>query len=144
MSAVRLSAGRPTNHPVPGNVRLPTRADRNRSPPGCRTLDLGQCAHPTGALAYVLGKGEALGRSSGDRVEGRGATATPGGITAFGIEANEMNLALTDQERDVLRQALKVYLSDLREEITKTEKHEWKAGLHEEEDVLKQIIERLA
>ena len=54
-----------------------------------------------------------------------------------------MNLELTDQERDVIKQALKVYLSDLREEITKTEKHEWKAGLHAEEDVLKQVIERL-
>ena len=54
-----------------------------------------------------------------------------------------MNLELTDRERDVMQQALKVYLSDLREEITKTEKHEWKTGLHEEEEVLKQIIGRL-
>ena len=54
-----------------------------------------------------------------------------------------MNLELTDQERDVIRQALKVYVSDLREEITKTEKHEWKKGLHAEEDVLKQVIARL-
>ena len=54
-----------------------------------------------------------------------------------------MNLELTDQERDVIRRALEVYLSDLREEITKTEKHDWKKGLHEEEDVLKQVIEKL-
>ena len=54
-----------------------------------------------------------------------------------------MNLELTDRERDVIRRALEVYLSDLRGEITKTEKHEWKVGLHEEEDVLKRVIEKL-
>ncbi len=54
-----------------------------------------------------------------------------------------MNLELADRERDVIRNALKVYLSDLREEITKTEKHDWKVALHEEEDVLKQVIDRL-
>ncbi len=54
-----------------------------------------------------------------------------------------MNLELTDKERDVLRHALEVYVSDLREEITKTEKHEWKTALHEEKDVLKQVIQRL-
>ena len=54
-----------------------------------------------------------------------------------------MNLELADRERDIVRNALKVYLSDLREEITKTEKHDWKVALHEEEDVLKQVIDRL-
>jgi hypothetical protein len=55
-----------------------------------------------------------------------------------------MQLELNDKERGVVRHALQVYLSDLREEIVKTEKHEWRQGLHEEEDVLKQVIERLA
>ena len=65
------------------------------------------------------------------------------GIAGIRIEANDMTLELKDQERDIIRRALEVYLSDLREEITKTEKHEWKAGLHAEEDVLKRVIERL-
>jgi hypothetical protein len=55
-----------------------------------------------------------------------------------------MQLELNDKERGVVRHALLVYLSDLREEIVKTEKHEWRQGLHEEEDILKQVIERLA
>lgn len=55
-----------------------------------------------------------------------------------------MNLELTDQEKDVVRHALEVYLSDLREEIVKTEKHEVKVKLHNEEDVLKATIKKLA
>jgi hypothetical protein len=31
---------------------------------------------------------------------------------------------------------LEIYLSDLREEIVKTEKHEWLQSLHEEEAIL--------
>ena len=54
-----------------------------------------------------------------------------------------MNLELTDLEKKTVLRALEVYLSDLRQEITKTEKHEWKVGLHEEEDALKQVIEKL-
>jgi hypothetical protein len=36
-----------------------------------------------------------------------------------------------------------VYLSDLREEIVKTETHKWKTPLHEEEAVIKKFIEEL-
>lgn len=55
-----------------------------------------------------------------------------------------MNLELTDEQKGIVRHALEVYLSDLREEIVKTEKHEWKEGLHKEEDVLKETIEKLS
>jgi hypothetical protein len=55
-----------------------------------------------------------------------------------------MTLELDDEERGVVRHALEVYLSDLREEIAKTEKHEWIKGLQKEEEVLKQVINRLA
>ena len=55
-----------------------------------------------------------------------------------------MNLELTDEEKKIVHHALEAYLSDLREEIVKAEKHEWKAGLHNEQDVLKKVIERLA
>ena len=55
-----------------------------------------------------------------------------------------MNLELTEDERSVVRHALEVYLSDLREEIAKTEKHAWLQGLKREEQVLNQVIGRLA
>ena len=55
-----------------------------------------------------------------------------------------MNLELSEQEKGVLRHALEVYLSDLREEIVKTEAHTWKRDLHQEEDVIKKIINKLS
>lgn len=54
-----------------------------------------------------------------------------------------MQLELNEEEVRILRQALEVYVSNLREEIVKTEKHEWREGLHREEDVLKLVIARL-
>lgn len=55
-----------------------------------------------------------------------------------------MNIELTDQERDIVRHALEWYLSDLREEIVKTEKHDVKVSLHTEEDVLRETIKKLS
>ncbi len=55
-----------------------------------------------------------------------------------------MNLELSEEEREIVHHALKVYLSDLRQEVVKSERHDWKAGLHNEEEVLKRIIEKLA
>ena len=49
-----------------------------------------------------------------------------------------MKLDLNEKEQKIIRHALEDYLPNLREEIVKTEKHDWKAGLHEEEDVLKE------
>lgn len=54
-----------------------------------------------------------------------------------------MNIELTDQERGAIVSALQTYLSNLREEIAKTEKHEWKAQLHDEENILNRVIEKL-
>jgi hypothetical protein len=54
-----------------------------------------------------------------------------------------MQLELSDNEVGILRHALEVYVSDLREEIVKTERHEWKEGLHEEENVLQRLIAQL-
>lgn len=54
-----------------------------------------------------------------------------------------MNIELTDDEKKIVCHALEVYVSELRGEITKTEKHEWKKGLHHEEDILKGVIEKL-
>jgi hypothetical protein len=50
----------------------------------------------------------------------------------------------TEPERNVTRNALETYLSNLREEIVKTEKHEWLQSLHEEEVILKGVIEQLS
>lgn len=55
-----------------------------------------------------------------------------------------MTIVFTDEEKKILRHALETYLSDLRAEIVKTEKHEWKEGLHHEKDVLSGVMERLA
>ena len=51
-----------------------------------------------------------------------------------------MNLVLTDEQARALQHALAVYLSNLREEIVKTEKHEWKVGLHKEQETLQSIL----
>jgi len=55
-----------------------------------------------------------------------------------------MIFELTAEQTETVRHALEVYLSDLRHEIVKTEKHEWKEGLHKEEDILKVMIEKLS
>lgn len=57
---------------------------------------------------------------------------------------SSMNLELSDEEKTIVRHALDVYLSNLREEVAKTEKHEWKVPLHKEEDILKEVIKRLS
>ena len=54
-----------------------------------------------------------------------------------------MNLSLNDDQVKVLRHALEVYLSDLRGEIVKTDRHEWKVELHKEEEALKGVFEML-
>lgn len=55
-----------------------------------------------------------------------------------------MELLLNEKEREILLNALKCYLSNLREEIVKTESYRWKPPLHEEEDVIKSLIDRMS
>jgi hypothetical protein len=55
-----------------------------------------------------------------------------------------MMLELSDKEKEILKHALESYLSNLREEIVKTEAHQWKPPLHEEENVIKKIIANLS
>ena len=50
----------------------------------------------------------------------------------------------TEAERNVARRALELYVSELREEIVKTEKHEWRQALHEEKEILQRVIEQLS
>ncbi len=53
-------------------------------------------------------------------------------------------LELNDKEKGIIKHALEAYLSDLREEIVKTETHKWKRPLHEEEEVIKKFIGKLS
>ena len=50
----------------------------------------------------------------------------------------------TEAERNTTRHALEVYLAELREEIVKTEKHEWREALHLEKQILEGVIEQLS
>ena len=54
-----------------------------------------------------------------------------------------MNLELDEEEVRILGEALTHFVSNLREEIVKTEKHEWIEALHREEQVLKGILAKL-
>jgi len=50
----------------------------------------------------------------------------------------------SEAERNTMRHALEIYVSDLREEIVKTEKHEWLEALHLEQRILEGVIEQLS
>ena len=50
----------------------------------------------------------------------------------------------TEAERNVAHRALEIYVSELREEIVKIEKHEWRQALHEEKEILQRVIEQLS
>ena len=54
-----------------------------------------------------------------------------------------MDLELTEEQAHIVHHALEVYMADLREEIANTERHEWRAGLHNEETVIRQVLEKL-
>ncbi len=53
-------------------------------------------------------------------------------------------IELDEKGKGIIKHALEVYLSDLREEIVKTETHKWKSPLHEEEAVIKKVIASLS
>lgn len=55
-----------------------------------------------------------------------------------------MTVDLNEKEKELLKEVLESYLSDLREEIVKTEDHRWKPILHEKEDMIKRLIEKLS
>lgn len=55
-----------------------------------------------------------------------------------------MTVDLNEKEKELLKEVLESYLSDLRVEIVKTEDHRWKPILHEKEDMIKRLIEKLS
>lgn len=54
-----------------------------------------------------------------------------------------MALELSDEERTLLKKVIDNYLSSLRAEIYRTEKHDFKVPMKREEELLNGIIERL-
>ncbi len=54
-----------------------------------------------------------------------------------------MALELSDEERAILKKTVENYLSSLRAEIYRTEKHDFKVPMKREEEVLKGLIEKL-
>ena len=53
-----------------------------------------------------------------------------------------MNIAVSDKERDLLKKAIEAYLSETRLEVRETKGD--KSTLHEEENILKQLLQKLA
>jgi hypothetical protein len=60
------------------------------------------------------------------------------------VEEAQMLFDFSEPERNTARRALEIYVSDLREEIVKTERHEWLQALHEEKAILEGVIEQLS
>ena len=50
----------------------------------------------------------------------------------------------SEAERNTIRHALEIYVTDLREEIVKTEKHEWREARHLEKQILEGVLEQLS
>ena len=55
-----------------------------------------------------------------------------------------MNLTLTDDEARTLRDVLEQYLSNLREEVGKTERYEFREALKRDEASIKAMLDRLS
>ena len=50
----------------------------------------------------------------------------------------------TEAERDTARRALEIYVSQLRDEIGRTERREWLESLRLEREILESVIEQLS
>jgi hypothetical protein len=50
----------------------------------------------------------------------------------------------SEPERSTARRALEIYVSELRAEIVKTDKYEWRQALQEEKAILDRVIELLS
>ena len=52
-------------------------------------------------------------------------------------------ITITDEEKEALSHALEIYLSDLKEEVARTDSHEARESLREEEGVIQEILKKL-
>ena len=50
----------------------------------------------------------------------------------------------SEAERNTIRHALEIYVTDLRGEIVETAKDEWREALHLEKQILERVIEQLS
>jgi hypothetical protein len=64
-------------------------------------------------------------------------------VAAQGSEKNTTDLALTEQERNELRLALRIYVTDLRMEISHTDRYEFREELKAKRAVLEEVLRRL-
>jgi hypothetical protein len=64
-------------------------------------------------------------------------------VAAQGSEKNTTDLALTEQERNELRLALRIYVTDLRMEISHTDRYEFREQLKASRALLEEVLRRL-
>ncbi len=64
-------------------------------------------------------------------------------VATQGSEKSPIDFALTEQERDELRLALKIYVTDLRMEISHTDRYEFREELKAKRAVLEEVLRRL-
>ena len=64
-------------------------------------------------------------------------------VTAKGSMGKTTDLALTEEERNELRLALRIYVTDLRMEISHTDRYEFREELKVKRAVLEEVLRRL-
>lgn len=64
-------------------------------------------------------------------------------VAMQGSKEGTTDLALTAQERDELRLALRIYVTDLRMEIAHTDRYEFREELKAKRAVLEDVLRRL-
>jgi hypothetical protein len=64
-------------------------------------------------------------------------------VATQGSEKSTIDLALTEQERNELRLALRIYVTDLRMEISHTDRYEFREELKAKRAVLEEVLRRL-
>jgi hypothetical protein len=64
-------------------------------------------------------------------------------VATQGSERSTTHLALTEQERMELRLALRIYATDLRMEISHTDRYEFREELKAKQAVLEEVLRRL-
>jgi len=55
-----------------------------------------------------------------------------------------MVLDLDEKEREIVRHALEILEEELKSERVRTDRREWRAALHEDEDAIKRILEKVS
>jgi hypothetical protein len=64
-------------------------------------------------------------------------------VATQGSEKSTTDLTLTEQERNELRLALRIYVTDLRMEISHTDRYEFREELKAKRAVLEEVLRRL-